>query len=76
MLVLSRKRGERIMIGEDICITIVDVDGPKVRVGIVAPRDVEVYRQEIFDERRAARGAGEGRDGDAHTVERTDGRPE
>ena len=49
MLVLSRKRDERIVIGDNIVITIVDVRGDKVRVGIEAPADVPVHRQEIAD---------------------------
>lgn len=48
MLVLSRKRGERIHIGEDIVITVVDIDRGKVRIGVEAPRDVPVYRQELL----------------------------
>jgi len=48
ILVLSRKRGERIHIGEDIVITVVDVDRGKVRIGVEAPRDVPVYRQELL----------------------------
>ncbi len=49
MLVLSRKRDERIVIGNNIVITIVDVRGDKVRVGIEAPADVPVHRQEVAD---------------------------
>ena len=48
MLVLSRKKNERIMIGEDIVLTIVDVRGDKVRIGIEAPSHVPVHRQEIY----------------------------
>ena len=48
MLVLSRERDESIMIGDDIVITIVDVRGNKVRVGIDAPPHIAVHRQEIF----------------------------
>lgn len=48
MLVLSRKLGEKIYIGENICITIVDIDRGKIRLGIEAPRDVPVYRQEVL----------------------------
>lgn len=47
MLVLSRKLGEKIFIGESICITVVDIDRGKIRLGIEAPRDVPIYRQEI-----------------------------
>jgi carbon storage regulator len=48
MLVLSRKLGEKICIGENICITIVDIDRGKIRLGIDAPRDVPIYRQELL----------------------------
>ncbi|MBL8867140.1 MAG: carbon storage regulator [Planctomycetia bacterium] len=47
MLVLSRKLGEKIFIGETICITVVDIDRGKIRLGIQAPRDVPIYRQEL-----------------------------
>jgi carbon storage regulator len=49
MLVLSRHRDESIMIGDDIVITIVDIRGDKVRLGINAPQHVPVHRQEIYD---------------------------
>lgn len=49
MLVLSRKRDERIVIGENIVITVVDVRGDKVRLGIEAPTDVPVHRQEVLE---------------------------
>lgn len=48
MLVLSRKLGEKIYIGESICITVVDIDRGKIRLGIEAPRDVPIYRQELL----------------------------
>jgi carbon storage regulator len=48
MLVLSRKLGEKIYIGDNICITVVDIDRGKVRLGIEAPRDVPIYRQELL----------------------------
>ena len=47
MLVLSRKLGETIKIGDDIVITIVDIDNVKVRVGIEAPKSVTVHRLEV-----------------------------
>lgn len=50
MLVLSRKRGERIFIGEGICITVVEIDRNKVRIGIEAPKDVSIFREELKDE--------------------------
>ncbi|RLT20323.1 MAG: carbon storage regulator [Planctomycetota bacterium] len=48
MLVLSRKLGEKIYIGDNICITVVDIDRGKIRLGIEAPRDVSIYRQELL----------------------------
>ena len=49
MLVLSRKKNESIMIGDTIEIKIISVDGDQVRVGIEAPRHLDVYRKEIYD---------------------------
>jgi carbon storage regulator len=48
MLVLSRKLGEKIYINENICITVVDIDRGKIRLGIEAPRDVPIFRQELL----------------------------
>ena len=49
MLVLSRHRDESIMIGDNIVITIVDIRGDKVRLGIEAPSDIPVHRQEVYE---------------------------
>ena len=49
MLVLSRHRDESIMIGDDVVITIVDIRGDKVRLGIDAPQNIPVHRQEVYD---------------------------
>ncbi len=58
MLVLSRQRDETIMIGDDIEITIVDIRGDKVRLGITAPTQIPVHRKEVYEaikrENRAA----------------------
>ena len=64
MLVLSRQRDETIMIGDDVEITIVDVRGDKVRIGISAPTRVAVHRKEVYEaiqaeNRQAARLAGQ-----------------
>ena len=49
MLVLSRQRDESIIIADNIKITIVDIRGDKVRLGIDAPKEIPVHRQEVFD---------------------------
>jgi carbon storage regulator len=49
MLVLSRHRDESIIIGDNIVITVVDIRGDKVRLGIEAPKEVTVHRQEVYD---------------------------
>ncbi len=49
MLVLSRNTDEKIHIGENIILTVVEVRGDRVRIGIEAPRDVAVHRHEIFE---------------------------
>ena len=48
MLVLSRKPGERIVIGPNIELTVVDIRGNKVRLAVEAPREVSVHRQEVY----------------------------
>ena len=49
MLVLSRQRDETIMIGDEVEITVVDIRGDKVRLGITAPRHIQVHRKEVYD---------------------------
>jgi carbon storage regulator len=62
MLVITRKTGERICLGDDVTITVLDVAGSSVRIGIEAPSDLRVYRYEIWlavqEENRAAAEAG------------------
>jgi len=48
MLALTRKKGEALVIGNDIELTILDIKGDQVRVGIAAPREVPVYRKEVY----------------------------
>ncbi|MEE6134127.1 carbon storage regulator CsrA [Priestia flexa] len=50
MLVLTRKTNETIKIGENIEVTVLSISGDQVKLGIKAPRDVEVHRQEIYEE--------------------------
>jgi carbon storage regulator len=49
MLVLSRQRDETIMIGDNIEVTVVDIRGDKVRLGINAPKEISVHRKEVYD---------------------------
>jgi carbon storage regulator len=51
MLVLSRKLGEKIVIGDNILVTVVKIDRNQIRIGIEAPHDVPVYREEIAPQR-------------------------
>ena len=49
MLVLSRKKDEKIVIGDQITLMVIDIRGDKVRLGIEAPKDVAVHRQEVYE---------------------------
>ena len=53
MLILSRKKNEKIMIGDDISVSIIEIRGDQVRIGVDAPKTVKVFRQEVFDAIRA-----------------------
>ncbi|WP_033827751.1 carbon storage regulator CsrA [Bacillus andreraoultii] len=53
MLILARKKGEAIQIGDGIEIKIVSIQGDQVKIGIEAPKEVEVYRKEIFEQIQA-----------------------
>ena len=50
MLVLTRKKNESIVINDVIKVTVVEIRGDKVRLGIEAPREIEVHRQEVYDQ--------------------------
>jgi carbon storage regulator len=62
VLIITRHAGERIMVGDDIAIEVMEIVGNSVRIGISAPRSVPVYREEIYaalrDENRAAADSG------------------
>jgi carbon storage regulator len=62
VLIITRRAGERIMVGDDIAIEVMEIVGNSVRIGIRAPRSVPVYREEIYtavrDENRAAADSG------------------
>ena len=53
MLILSRKINEKIMIGDEISVSIIEIRGDQVRIGVDAPKTVKVFRQEVFDAIRA-----------------------
>jgi len=64
MLILSRRLNEKLVIGDGIVVSIVEIKGDQVRLGIEAPKDVKVFRQEVYDaiqeeNRRAARSSAE-----------------
>lgn len=50
MLILTRKVGETIRIGDDIAISVIDIRGSQVRLGIEAPRDITVHREEVYEQ--------------------------
>lgn len=52
MLVLTRRPGESIVVGENIVVTVIEIKGGQVRIGIDAPREVDVYREEIYEQVR------------------------
>ncbi len=71
MLVLTRKPGEAIVIGDDVEIEIVAIGGGKVRVGITAPRSTTVHRKEVYVELQAAAAAADGAEPSANGTEPT-----
>jgi carbon storage regulator len=68
MLVLTRKPGQRIMIGDGVEVQVLSVAGEKVRLGITAPRDVSIFRNEVYD-RIESENAARDRDEDSGTNE-------
>lgn len=54
MLVLTRRSGESVMVGDEVVITVLEVRGDVIRLGIRAPRDIQVHREEIYRELQAA----------------------
>jgi len=59
MLILTRRAGETVMIGSDVTITVLGVKGNQVRIGINAPKDVAVHREEIYERIQSEKNAGE-----------------
>jgi carbon storage regulator len=69
MLILTRRVGETVMIGDEVTITVLGVKGNQVRVGINAPKSVAVHREEIYERIKREQQGGETGDKPKHTAE-------
>jgi carbon storage regulator len=65
MLILTRRVGETLMIGDDVTVTVLGVKGNQVRIGVNAPRDVPVHREEIYERIKREQAEGDDRPQDA-----------
>ncbi len=60
MLILTRRVGETLVIGDDVTVTVLGIKGNQVRIGVNAPKDVSVHREEIYDRIQREKGGTEG----------------
>ncbi len=63
MLILTRRVGESLMIGDDVNVTVLDIRGNQIRIGVDAPRHIAVHRQEIYDRIKNEKQQGNGNSG-------------
>ena len=70
MLILTRRVGESVVIGEDVTVTVLGVKGNQVRIGINAPKHVAVHREEIFERIKSGRAADDSKDDEPSNVPR------
>ena len=70
MLILTRRVGESVVIGEDVTVTVLGVKGNQVRIGINAPKTVAVHREEIFERIKSGRTTGDGASSDEANTSR------
>ena len=76
MLVLTRRPGESIMVGQDIVVTVIEIKGGQVRIGIDAPREVQVHREEIFAQVRQENIAAVASAAEARKILEAEGNPD
>lgn len=68
MLILTRRAGETIMVGDDVTITVLGIKGNQVRLGVNAPKEIAVHREEIYERILAEREQAQGQDGEQTKV--------
>ena len=60
MLILTRRMNETLMVGDDVSVTVLGINGNQVRIGVKAPRDIPVHRKEVYDKIKKQESSGSG----------------